>query len=80
MHTFICITALLLSQILAKKANDCGYYNYSIEALIDRLSEIRRAEIVTVTGMKGRPPKEKQLEEMEPELLTLYAQLDTQTL
>lgn len=78
-HTFICITALLLSQVLAKKAKDCGY-NYSVEALIDRLSEVRRAEIVTITGMKGRPAKEKQLEEMEPELLMLYEQLDKQSL
>jgi len=78
-HTFICITALLLSQVLAKQAKDCGY-NYSVEALIDRLSEVRRAEIVTITGMKGRPPKEKQLEEVEPKLLMLYDQLDKQTL
>jgi transposase len=78
-HTFICITALLLSQVLAKKAKDCGY-NYSVEALIDRLTEIRIAEVITVTGMKGRPPREEQLEEMEPELLKLYENLDKQTL
>ncbi len=70
-HTFICLTGLLLSQLLWKKAKDLGY-NYSIESLIDILSDIRKADIVTVTGLKGKPAKVSQLEEMEPELNKLY--------
>ena len=73
-HTFICLTGLLLSQLLWKKAKDLGY-NYSIESLIDMLSDIRKADIVTVTGLKGKPAKMSQLEEMEPELNKLYQEL-----
>lgn len=73
-HTFICLTGLLLSQLLWKKAKDLGY-TLSAESLIDMLSEVRKAEIVTVTGMKGKPAKESQLEEMEPELEKIYKDL-----
>jgi len=73
-HTFICVIGLLLSQLLWKKAKECGY-NYSIQTLLDRLSEIRKAQIVTLTGLKGKPVKETQLEEMEPELKKLYDDL-----
>jgi transposase len=70
-HTFICITGLLLSQVLWKKAKDLGYIS-SIETIIDELSRVRQAEIVTVTGLKGKAPREIQLEEMEPELEKMY--------
>lgn len=75
-HTFICLIGLLLSQVLWKKARDAGY-TVSIENLIDRLTEIRKAEIITVNGLKGNPVKETQLEEMEPELQALYEALTT---
>jgi len=29
-------------------------------------------DIITVTGLKGKPQRESQLEEMEPELKKLY--------
>ncbi len=70
-HTFICLTGLLLSQILWKKAHDAGY-NMTLENLLDRLTEIREAEIITVQSLKAKPTKETQLEEMEPELKKLY--------
>ncbi len=70
-HTFICIIGLLLSQVLWKKAKDLGY-TISLESLIDWLSEVRKAEIVTITGLKGKPARETQLEEMEPELKIMY--------
>lgn len=49
----------------------------SLESLIDRLTEIRKAEIITVSSVKGKPVKETpvketQLGEMEPELQGLY--------
>ena len=74
-HTFICLTGLLLSQVIWKKAREAGY-NYSIETLLDKLAEVRQAEIVSLTGFKGKPSKEVQLEEMEPELLELYQNMD----
>jgi len=40
------------------------------------LAEVRQAEIVSLTGFKGKPSKEVQFEEMEPELLELYQKLD----
>jgi len=73
-HTFICLTGLLLSQVLWKKAKDLGY-TFSAESLIDMLSQIRKAELVTLTGLKGKPAKESQLEEMEPELEKMYEEL-----
>lgn len=73
-HTFICLIGLLLSQVLWKKARDAGF-NMSVENLIDRLAEVRKAEIVTVTSLKGKPQKQTQLEEMDPELQQLYEAL-----
>jgi len=70
-HTFICMTGLLLSQILWKRAINADIC-MSMENLIDKLSQIRKAEIVTITGLKGKPVKESQLEEMNPELQELY--------
>jgi len=76
-HTFICVIALLLSQVLWKKACDLGFKT-SINRLIDDLSAVRRVEIYTVTDMRGRPQKEVQFEEMEPELQRLYEGLTGQ--
>jgi transposase len=70
-HTFICVTGLLLSQLVWKKAKDLGYTS-SIETVIDQLSRVRQAEIVTVSGLKGKALREIQLEEMEPELEQMY--------
>lgn len=73
-HAFICVIGLLLSQVLWKKASDLGY-TFSVEGLIDKLTEVRRAEIITVSGLKGKPRKETQLEEMDPKLGRLFADL-----
>ncbi|WP_088049453.1 IS1634 family transposase [Virgibacillus dakarensis] len=70
-HTFICLVGLLLSQLLWKKAKEAGY-RMNVETLLDRLGEVRLAEIYTVHGLKEKPKKEEQLEEMDPELETLY--------
>ena len=45
------------------------------ETIIDELSKVRQVEIITVTGLKGRAPKEIQLEEMEPELEKMYTDM-----
>jgi len=73
-HTFICLIGLLLSQVLWKKARDAGY-SMTLETLIDRLTEIRKAEIITITSLKSKPERETQLEQMEPELEKLYETL-----
>jgi transposase len=73
-HTFICLIGLLLSQVIWKKAREAGYV-MTIETLIDKLTEVRKAEIVTVTSVKGKPQKETQLEQMEPELQNIYETL-----
>lgn len=73
-HTFICVTGLLLSQLVWKKAKELGYTS-SMETIIDELSKVRQAEIVTITGLKGKAPKEIQLEEMEPELEKMYSDM-----
>jgi len=60
-HTFICLIGLLFSQVIGKKACDASY-NMTIESLIDQLTEIRQAEIITITSLKGKPEKETKLE------------------
>lgn len=74
-HTFICLTGLLLSQVLHKKARDAGY-NMSVEGLIDKLSEVRMAETISIYSLNSKPVKETQLEEMDPALQKLYADLE----
>ncbi len=61
-------------QLLWEKAKDLGY-SLSAESLINMLSEIRKAETVTITGLKGKPAKESQLEEMDAKLEKLYEDL-----
>jgi len=70
-HTFICATGLLLSQLLWKKACEAGY-QMSIEKILDRLSEVRQVEILYMSELKGRPRKEIKLEEMDVSLEELY--------
>lgn len=73
-HTFICLIGLLLSQCLWKKAQDAKY-RMNIETLLERLGEIRLAEIFTVRSMKDKPQKEERLEDMPPDLEILYQTL-----
>jgi transposase len=73
-HTFICVMGLLLSQLLWKKARDLGY-SMSVEDLLDSLTTIRKAEIVTISDLGGKPQREEILEEMEPELAKLFSDL-----
>ena len=70
-HTFICLIGLYLSQVIGKKARDAGY-SMTIQSLINQLTEIRQAEIITITSLKGKPEKETKLELIEPELKKLY--------
>jgi transposase len=73
-HTFICLTGLLLSQILWKKAREADY-DMSLENLIDNLEKVRQAEIITLASLKSKPVREIQLEEMDPKLQELYEML-----
>lgn len=73
-HAFICVMGLLLSQLLWKKARNLGYA-MSVEDLLGRLSAVRKAEIVTVSEIGGKPQREEVLEEMEPELAKLFSDL-----
>lgn len=73
-HTFICIMGLLLSQLVYKHAAASGYAE-GLDHLLDQLSTIRKAEIVTITQLKAKPVKTEQLEHMKPELEKLYEQL-----
>ncbi|MBT9135064.1 MAG: hypothetical protein DDT34_00112 [Firmicutes bacterium] len=70
-HTFVCLIGLLLSQLLLKKAQVAGY-NMSVESLIDRLTEVRMAEVITVVDLKKKPQIEVQLENMDAGLQELY--------
>lgn len=46
-----------------------------METLIDKLTEIRQVEIITLAGLKGKLVKEERLEDVEPELMKLYKSL-----
>lgn len=70
-HTFICLIGLLLSQLLWKQAKEVGY-RMNVETLLDRLSEVRLAEIWTVRDLKEKPQKEEQLEDTDAALDSLY--------
>lgn len=70
-HTFICLMGLLITQILWKKACELGC-SLSLEKLLDKLTAIRKTEIITLTDLQGRPQKEVQLEDMEPDLQRLF--------
>lgn len=73
-HAFICLTGFLLSQILWKKSKEAGF-NLSIESLLDKLGRVRRAETISLSGLKGKPQKEVQLEVMDKDLHQLYEKL-----
>jgi hypothetical protein len=60
--------------VLVKKASDAGY-NMSVESLIDRLSEVRMAETVTVFNLNSKPVRETQQEEMNSVLQKFYDDL-----
>jgi len=47
-----------------KVARDSGFL-YSSDKIIDMLSEVREAEIVKISDLKGKVSKEVQLEEMD---------------
>jgi transposase len=73
-HIFICIIALLISQLLTKQAREAGY-DISTEKLLDQLMTVREAEVYIINDLKGRPKKEIQLEEMDDELKEMYEKL-----
>lgn len=73
-HTFICVIGMLLTQIMYKVARDSGFL-YSSDKIIDMLSEVREAEIVKISDLKGKPSKEVQLEEMDDDVKKLFTTL-----
>jgi len=73
-HIFICITALLISQLLTKQAREAGYH-ISTEKLLEKFMSVRESEVYIIKDLKGRPKKETQLEEMDDELKEMYETL-----
>ena len=57
---------------VANNSNIYSDHEMGLDNLFGRLTEIRKTEIITVKGLKGKPAKETQLEEMELELQELY--------
>lgn len=73
-HTFMCVIGMLLTQLLQKMAREAGF-SYSSDKIIEMLSEVREAVIITLTDLKGKPSKQVQLEEMDEEVNKLYTTL-----
>jgi transposase len=73
-HTFMCMVGMLLTQLLRKISCEAGF-SYSSDKIIEMLSGVRQAEIVTITDLKGKPSKQIQLEEMDEEVSNLYSAL-----
>jgi len=73
-HTFMCVIGMLLTQLLQKMAREAGF-SYSSDKIIEMLSEVREAVIITLTDLKGKPSKQVQLEEMDEDVNKLYTTL-----
>ena len=43
-----------------------------VDELLDRLTEVRKAEILTITRIDGKPQREELFKEMAPDLSRLY--------
>ena len=70
-HTFVCILGLLLSQMLWQKAKEEGYEG-SIESLLDRLTQVRQVESISISDLQKKPIKETTLVTMKPEVQKWY--------
>jgi transposase len=74
-HTFICLLALMLSCLLEREARQQGY-EHCLSTLLDELATIRLALIVTAGTSKKSPVDCRwQLEEAEPDILSLFLKL-----
>jgi transposase len=74
-HTFMCLLAFLLARMVEHQARTLGCRE-SLSGLLDRLGRVRLAMVLRASGPKGgRPRCHWQLEESNPETLSLFRQL-----
>ena len=74
-HYFTCVLGYMLSALIwhdARKAGFCG----TLDNLLDTLDNVRLARQVEVSGKKGKPKVNYQLEEMSDEQKTLLQSLN----
>lgn len=74
-HVLTCILGYLLARLLHLRARKSIGYPHGMERLIEDLENIRRVTVVHSSGRKGRPRVTTQLEQREPELMTLLASM-----
>jgi transposase len=70
-HTFMCVTAYLLVQLLSWRARKAAGFSGSLRNLLSELSQIRLCRLLDHTGRAGRPRLRRQLEEMPENLRNL---------
>ena len=68
-HVFMCVVAYLLARLLHLRAQRAGYLR-SQEALLDSLSQIRKATVIRTTSKKALRTT-TQLEDIQPDLKNL---------
>jgi transposase len=74
-HVFICLVAFLLARVVEREARKAGMRE-CVSGILDLLSDVRLAMMLTASGKKGgRPRASWQLEKTEPETLSLFGRL-----
>jgi transposase len=72
-HVFMCVVAFLLARLLHLRAQGAGY-RHSQEALLDSLTQIRKATVIRAASKKALRTT-AQLENIEPDLQNLVDRL-----
>jgi len=74
-HTFICLVAFLLAKVVERDARAAGRRE-SLSGILDLLSQVRLAMVLTPSGKRGgRPRCRWQIEETDSEGLELFRRL-----
>jgi transposase len=73
-HVFTCVIAYLLEQLLLLRAQRAGVPVSSAEELLTRLTQVRQATVVRLSGSSA-PTVSTQIEEMDESLTELWRAL-----
>jgi len=74
-HVFLCLVAFLLARVVEREARKAGMRE-CLSGILDTLSNVRLAMMLTASGKKGgRPRASWQLEKTDPETLSLFRRL-----
>jgi transposase len=75
-HIFVCVLAYLLVTLLHRRARQRAAFAGNAQRLLAELATIRCCRLVDRTGQRGRPRVRLQIEQADPEILTMAEALD----